>query len=421
MFALVDCNNFFASCEQVFAPHLRNRPLVVLSNNDGCVIARSKEAKALNIPMGAPLFKWRDLIKRHHIEVVSSNFALYVDMSARVVATLEELGYPLEIYSIDESFLSLDAQTEWHTFGTLIHQKVKRWTGLPTCVGIAPTKTLAKVANQRAKREPSLQNVCVFETAEACDPYLKGLPVEEIWGIGRRLAKQLQSYGIGTAYQLKETDDAWIRKKFSVTGLRTVWELRGTSCFDYEPEEEARKSVLKSRSFSRAVTSYEELQEAVSTFAGRCAEKLRKDGLCAGYLSLFISTSRFHPESYYANQSAFALPRRTAYTPEIIAHAKKALKQIFVPGLEYKRAGVILSDLAPAASSQFDLFCRNETKDEKKEELMRAVDQVNRLYGKGSLISAAEGLKKEWLATPQLCSHRYTTSWDELLTIDIDR
>ncbi len=275
--ALVDCNNFFVSCERVFNPKLRNVPVVVLSNNDGCIIARSSEAKALGIPMGAPFFQWKEFLERHQVYVFSSNFTFYGDMSHRVMQTLSLLNPDMEIYSIDEAFLFLKTTGDPVEFCHQIRDAVLQWTGIPISIGIAPTKTLAKIANKDAKKNHSLKGVSLLVDPVAIEQRLKILPVEEIWGVGRRLSIRLAKQGIYSAYELKEQQDSYLRSLLSVTGLRTAWELRGIPCFSLEEQPSSKKSIMTSRSFGFHVETIETLEEAVSSFTSRGAEKLREE------------------------------------------------------------------------------------------------------------------------------------------------
>lgn len=409
MYALIDCNNFYASCEELFNPKLKKNPLVVLSNNDGCVIARSKKSKDLKIPMGAPLFKWRDFFFRHNVATLSSNFTLYADMSARVIATLEEFALPLEVYSIDESFLKLDDPR----MGAEIRQKVMQWTGIPVSIGIAKTKTLAKVANKEAKKGAGVVII------QAIDDHLKNLPVEEIWGIGGRYKEKLHSYGIRTALELKNCDDTWIRKKLTVGGLRTVWELRGISSIDWDPDPEIQKSLVYSRSFSNEITKKGDLHEAISSFAAGAAEKLRRHDLIAGHLTIFMNSNRFK-EDYISASLSYTLPRATNDTMQLVKEANRMLHHLYKEGYGYKRAGVALCDISQAPLRQLDLFASyDRTLNKRSENLMKSLDEINHRYGRKTLHLAAEGLTPRWKPLSKNKSAAYTTDWDELPTIKI--
>lgn len=356
MFALVDVNNFYASCEQLWEPKLRNRPVVVLSNNDGCVVARSKEAKALGVPMGAPWFKLREQAKRHRIIALSSNYELYASMSNRVVDVLRDFTPELEVYSIDESFLSLEgmsgiSQGDLVAYGQQIRQRIAQWVGLPVCVGIGPTKTLAKFANHLAKKNASFQGVCditVLRQAEQ-DQWMSGNEVGEVWGVGRRISKRLGDMGIQTVLDLKRADPEHIRRAFNVVLQKTVEELNGTSCLSLELMAPAKQQIMSSRSFGQPVYDLEELEEAVATYISRAAEKLRAQQSVAGAVTVAIMTNRFKAhEPQYHRSLVVPLPEPTADSRALAAYAIRALKHIYRPGFEYKKAAVMLSELQPA-------------------------------------------------------------------------
>ena len=408
MYGLVDCNNFYATCEQVFNPAFKNRPLVVLSSNDGCAVARSKEAKELGIPMGAPAFKYKDLFLKHDVIALSSNFPLYGDMSRRVIDTLKTFSLPLEVYSIDEAFIELPKENPLH-FAKKIREKIKRWTGITVSVGVASTKTQAKIANQRAKKESS--GVVLFHP-----DLLKSLPIGEIWGIGRRLAKRLYSYRIRSADQLIKQDDHWIRKKLSVHGLRTLLELRGTPCTGLEIGSPERKSIVSSRSFGKEIATFEEMSQAIASFVENAARKLRKEKLKAYFLVIFIETSRFHPP-FYSRSKSIHLPIASAYTPELTEKAISALKTIYNEGLCYKRGGVLLSELVSENEGQYDFF----SKDEEKTQLIKTFDAINRKFDHKVLSFASEGVSKKWKSLSAKCSPRYTTSWSDIPKIKVKK
>ncbi len=421
MFLLVDCNNFFVSCERVFNPKLKSKPVVILSNNDGCIIARSQEAKDLGIPMGAPYFQWEDFLKRNHVTLLSSNYALYGDLSFRVMQTLEAFNPDLEIYSIDEAFLHLSSDDDPYAFAHFLRQKVQEWTGIPISIGIAKTKTLAKVANARAKKDPKCKGVFALLTIESQEQILETLPVEAIWGIGRKTSTLLQRKGVFTAAQLIHQSDTWIRNALTVTGLRTAWELRGISCLGLEEIAIAKKSIMTSRSFGRALVEYGELQEAVAAFASRGAEKLRKEKRLACALQVFVMTSPHkNDETFYSNAAFLTLAEPTAYTPTIISTAKAGLKQIYREGFSYKKAGVLLTNLVESSPIQKDFFVRQEeVYSSKQMEVMALIDHLNDKFGYPVIQFAAEGIHPGWKSKQHLTSSSFTTSWDELLTIDI--
>ncbi len=408
MYALVDCNNFFASCEQVFDPTLRKKPLLILSRNDGCVIARSREAKALGIAMGAPFFTCRDAILRHKIAVRSSNFALYADMSQRVMQTLLTFSLAMEIYSVDEAFLhdkiiSCD-------LGSQIRAQVIRWTGIPVSVGIGKTKTLAKLAIEQAKK-----GCGVFALDESnTEAVLKSTPIDAIWGIGGKSALKLRSASIYSAYDLICQDNGRIQKLLSVAGLKTALELRGQDCFTIdEHSTDKTKSILCSRSFSNELATPDALKEALAYFCEEASVKLRRQKQKCSLVQIFISSNRFK-ENFYFNTATEALPVSTAYTPEITERAHKALKSIYQPGYTYKRCGVLLSGFSEADICQRDLFA-SDSDGQKKEQAMQALDEINRKSGKRALFFAVAGTEVSNRAANLWRSPNYTTCWEDLI------
>lgn len=417
MFALVDCNNFYVSCERVFQPKLKGKPVAVLSNNDGCVIARSNEVKALGIPMGTPAFKHRELFQKHHVRLFSPNFELYGDMSDRVIKTLRPFVERMEIYSIDEAFsclpvLPASAYTE---YGHLIRDTIRQYTGIPVSVGIAPTKTLAKVALELIKRTPEKSGTLDIGTIKDIDQHLAAMPVRDVWGIGHAFTDRLAAMGITTVKDLKYADQRRIKKALHTPGLRTVLELNGTSCLPLEDADAPCKSVLCSRSFSHELTSFQELKEAVSAFAARAGEKLRQEQRTATFLQVFIETNRFREKVYYANGKTVALPRASNFTPDLLTAAETALKSIFRAGRNYKRAGVLLSELQKDVGLQPDLF--DETGAdllEKRALSMTALDTINRRFGRGTIHFLAEGIGQTWQMKRQLKSPAWTTRLAEI-------
>lgn len=419
LFALVDCNNFYASCERVFNPQLIGKPLVVLSNNDGCVIARSKEAKILGVPMGAPAFQYAELFKRHRVIVRSSNFALYGDMSHRVMQTLEHFSQDMQIYSIDEAFLDLSHIDDCKALADCkeIRSTVLQWTGIPVSIGIAPTKTLAKAANLIAKKSASLEGVFSIDLSQN-ESILKNIPVEEIWGIGRRMTNFLNRHSIKFAWDFATAKDDWIKKHLNIVGLRTAWELRGISCLPLEQLRANKKSITTSRSFSYRVTSLEELSEAIASYTAHAAEKLRDENSLAGALEVFLTTGTHGENSYYSNQAHIKIPQPTSFTPALIQYAKKGLQCVYRPGFLYKKVGVTLHDLVSENCFQQDLFVRQGNL-HKQQTLMQLMDEANRRYGRNTLKFAAEGLSQQWKMKQDKRSPCYTTRWEDLLTIHI--
>jgi len=418
LIGLADCNNFYASCERVFQPKLRGKPVIVLSNNDGCVIARSNEAKAIGIQMGQPYFECKNLIQKFKIAVFSSNFALYGDFSGRVMKILENFTIDLEIYSVDEAFMDMSNMPfpDICAYGQEIRQTVKQWTGIPISIGIGPTKTLAKIANKIAKKYPAFKGVFNITDHPHLDEILQKMDVEEVWGIGRRFSKMLYQYGIKNVLQLKNSPDAWIKKQMSVTGLRTVLELRGIPQIEMQDAPEAQKSILTSRSFHQPVTTLQALNEAVATFTSRAAEKLREQNCAASYLQVYISTGYHQRGDIYHGSTGMELPHPTSNTPEFIATALRCLKKIFKWGCNYKKAGVIFTDIVPKKQQQLDLFTPI-AEYERQEKLMALMDQANWRWGDDTLKYGATGISQKWRYRQEKRSPSYTTRWDELLTI----
>ena len=417
VFALVDCNNFYASCEKLFEPKLANRPVVVLSNNDGCVVARSAEVKALGIPMGVPWFKIQKEAKQYGIVAFSSNYALYADMSNRVVEVLRQFAPQLEVYSIDESFLDLTGfNRDLVEYGQEIRQRIQQWLGLAVCVGIAPTKTLAKLANHCAKKGlAGAAGVCDFTTMRQAElAQLFGrIEVGEVWGVGRKIEARLAALGITTVQQLRDADPDMIRAKFSVVLERTVQELRGVSCLALEEVAPDKQQIICSRSFGQYIEDRDQLAEVVASYVARAAEKLRAQDSLAGALLVFIQTNPFNPkEPQYQRSMTLPLPEATADTRILVSWALKVLRRIYRPGFAYQKAGVMLSELRPRSMAQASLFVGPETVRGKR--LMSALDDINKRWGRGTLRTAAEGIEKPWQMKRQRLSPSYTTDWEGL-------
>ncbi len=415
--ALVDCNNFYASCERVFQPALRGRPVVVLSNNDGCVIARSNEAKALGIAMGEAWHICRKRVDTQGVIVRSSNYTLYGDMSARVMRVLADFTPNLEIYSIDEAFLGLAGfEGRLIEHARDLRRTALQWTGIPVSVGIAPTKTLAKVANRRAKKDPACEGVCALEHEAAIDAELAGMELTDLWGIARRLAARLQVLGIANPLELKRADPRFIRERFGVVLERLVLELRGTPCIAFEEAPPDRKSIMVSRSFRDMIETREELEEAIATHAARAAEKMRRQSLAANRLMVFAHTNRFREQdAQYDAVRHVAFPVATADTAKLIGAARRGLGALYRRGYRYKKAGIILLDLMPARDAQSGLFDTADSTASKAR--MRAVDTLNQRYGRDTVTFAASGLRRRWKLRTDFISPRYTTCWDELLQV----
>jgi DNA polymerase V len=381
MFALVDCNNFYASCERLFQPDLIGKPIVVLSNNDGAVIARSNEAKALGIPMGAVAYQYEKFFIENGVSVFSANFALYGDMSSRVMRLLQEYTPELEIYSIDEAFLKLVGfeYFDLHQYGFEIQQRVRTWSGIPVCIGIAPTKSLAKVANRIAKKYPKhTSNSYVIDTEEKRVKALKWLKIEDVWGIGRKHAVRLREVGVQTAYDFTQINDAWVRRNLSVVGLRLKLDLQGIPVLDLE-DVKSRKNISTTRSFERNLVEYQDVKERVTTFAVSCAEKLRRQNSCCTSVMVFIHTNSHRSElEQYSNSVIVKMPFPTSSSIEIAKFACDGLELIFRKGFQYKKAGVIIMDFKPQNEIQLNLFNNSNPK---HYALMKVIDKVNKEFG----------------------------------------
>ena len=419
MYGLADCNNFFVSCERVFNPKLEGRPVVVLSNNDGCVIARSNEAKALGIKMGQPYFQMKGLVEHHHIAVCSANHVLYGDMSARVMATLRKLAPEIEIYSIDEAFLNLEgfAMDSLAEQGREMARIARRNTGIPISIGMAPTKTLAKIAASLCKRYPRLHNSCLMNRPEDIDKVLHTFPIEKVWGIGRRYSRMLQNAGIRTAYDFTQLPSAWVQAKMSVVGLRTWQELRGIPAIGFEQMPAAKQQICTSRTFAHPIDQVDELHKAVATYASLCAAKLRKQASVCHAIQVFIVTNRHRTDLPLFYDSRIELfPVATDSTLEIVERATAALHKIFVAGYPYKRAGVILLDIQPKTAVQTTLF---DTVDRTKHDrLMETLDTLNAHYGRDTLVVASRGFEPVGVNRNHLSKH-YTTDWNDIITVKV--
>ena len=416
--ALLDCNNFYASCERVFDASIRRKPVVVLSNNDGCIVARSEEAKEIGVTMGAPLFKVEALLEEHDAAVFSSNYALYGDMSNRVMNLLYNFTPEIEIYSIDEAFLSLEPRKKsLENLGHSIREKIYKWTGVPVSVGIAETKVLAKIANKRAKREESkYRGVLNLFRSAATEGVLKETRVDDVWGIGYRSALKLKAQNILTAWELRETDNRWIRKMLSVTGARIALELRGIKCLPFEFVQTKKHNITCSRSFGRTVAEYEHVREAVLYFLTRAGEKLRKHGLAASAVTVFIATDRFRPvPAPYSDSATYSAAHPTDVAQELQEWAVSALDRIFRPHFEYRKAGVILSGLVPAENLSRRMFGDREF--ERRHRLMQAVDELNRKFGRDTVRFGRVNRDGLWRMRQTNKKQRYTTDFGDLLEI----
>lgn len=420
MFALVDVNSFYASCETVFRPDLKGRPVIVLSNNDGCVIARSAEAKPF-VKMGEPYFKQKDQFRRHGVICFSSNYELYADMSNRVMTTLEELSPRCEIYSIDEAFCDLTGVRNCRDltdFGREIRETVLRRTHLTVGVGIAQTKTLAKLANHAAKKwQRQTGGVVDLSNIEKQRKLMAALPVDEVWGVGRRISKKLEAMGIKTVLQLADTDIRFIRKHFNVVLERTVRELRGESCLGLEEFAPVKQEIVCSRSFGGRITEYHEMRQAICSYASRAAEKLRGEHQYCRFISAFVKTSPFAlNEPYYGNSASVKLLTPTQDSRDIIAAATRCLDAIWKDGLRYQKAGVMLGDFYSQGVAQLNLFDDNAPR-KNSEKLMEVLDHLNAKDGRGTLYFAGQGIQTAWQMKREMLSPRYTTRFSDLLCV----
>lgn len=418
--ALIDCNSFYASCERVFDPRLKGKPVMVLSNNDGCVIARTQEVKDLGIPMGAPFFKVKDLVKKHSIAVYSSNYALYGDMSRRVMKTLELFTPEVEVYSVDEAFLYFRGFEYWdlEAHARHIRATVLQHTGIPTSVGLAPTKVLSKVANKLAKKQKHRQGVCVLDSQASIEEALRDFPIEDLWGIGRRLSKTWKAYGIHTALALRNLPERTVRKVMTVQGHRMVMELKGIACFAFKDMIDPRKQILATRSFGQPITKKEDLKESIANHITRAAEKLRAQGSVCRSLYVYIRNNPFKDtgrEFFYAFDVAHFDPATQA-THKLIDQAVKIVDRIYRPGMVYKKSGICLSEISPQNQIQQNLFKEGDS--EKELRLMQVMDTINQREGKGAVKFAACGtFNANWPMQSQHRSPCYTTRWKELLKV----
>jgi DNA polymerase V len=415
--ALVDCNSFYVSCERLFNPRIRKKPVVVLSNNDGCIISRSNEAKALGIKMGEPYFKARDIILKNKVEVFSSNYSLYGDLSRRVMRTLKRFNSDIEVYSIDEAFMDLSnyTDTEVESVGREIRQTVLKWTGIPTSIGIAKTKTLSKVANHIAKKKQS--GVTSLIGIENLDPILEKVEINDVWGVGRQLTKFYQKNGIYNAKQLKNKSNTWIKKSSNVLSSRTAMELRGVPCIDIETTQTKRKSCVVSRSFGKRIETFQELKEAVANYCLNASEKIRSESLVAKAITVFVRTSPFQRNfGYYSNSKTVDFPIATNNSIETVKTAVASLESIFKNGYRYQKAGVMLTGLSNADGKK-NLF--SSEKDEKINSLMRSIDNTNYRYGRATLSLASTGVHKKWNMRRQYSSKIDTADFYSLPKIRI--
>ena len=416
--ALIDCNNFYASCERIFNPRLIGKPIVVLSNNDGCIITRSAEAKELGIKMGEPYFKAKKIIDKNNVRVFSSNYSLYGDISQRVMETLARFASDVEIYSIDEAFLGLNGfeNYELSKYCKYIRRTIKQWVGIPVSIGVSTTKTLSKIANNLAKKNKEYDGVCILKSWFDINEALKLTPIEDVWGIGRRLSVFLKKYKINTAYDFTQLDKGWIRKNMGVVGEKTFLELCGVSCIELELIPSDKKSCCVSRSFSKPVEKIDDLEESVSSYGTRVAEKIREEGLVAESMSIFVLTNYFNrKEKQYSNSIKLQLPYPTNNSIKIVKRALEGIRKIYREGYRYKKAGVILYGLTKAKQTRGLLDYDRENSDS----IMNTFDRINERYGSSTIRLASEGVDKSWRMRRESVSPCYTTRFDDLVEVKL--
>ena len=414
--ALIDCNSFYASCERIFNPKLLGKPIVVLSNNDGCIITRSAEAKALGIKMGEPYFKAKKIIEKNNVKVFSSNYSLYGDISQRVMEILLGFSPEVEIYSIDEAFLNFKGfkNHELLTYCKHIRQTIKQWVGIPVSIGVGSTKTLSKIANHLAKKEADYEGICILKGDEKIEEALNRIEIGDVWGIGRRLSKFLRNYGVCTAKQFAFLDRRWIRKNMGVVGEKIQLELCGVSCLDLELLPSPKKSCCVSRSFSRPIEKIEELQESIANYGSRVAEKIREEGLIAQSMSIFVLTNHFNKkEKQYSSSIKLQLDYPTSDSKLIVKRAVEGIQRIYKESYRYKKAGIILYELYSSSSVRGLLDYDKPRTDS----LMRSLDEINYRYGSATLRLAAEGIRRSWHMRREKVSPCYTTSFDQLMIV----
>ena len=415
-FALVDCNNFYASCERIFNPKLIGRPIVVLSNNDGCIITRSAEAKILGIKMGEPYFKARKIIDKNNVKVFSSNYALYGDISQRVMEILSGFTANIEIYSIDEAFLGFDGfkNCELNTYCKHMRERIKKWVGIPVSVGLSETKTLAKIANHLAKKNSSYEGVCILKDKNSIDQALKETEINDVWGIGKRLSIFLKKYQVRTAKDFTLLNRQWIRKNMGVVGEKIYFELKGISCLDLDLLPSSKKSCCVSRSFSSPVTKLNDLEESISNYGSRVSEKIRREKLIAQSMSVFVLTNHFNKrEKQYSNSIKLQLAFPTNDSIKVVKRAIEGIRQIYRSGYHYKKTGIILHEL----SNESEVRGLLDTDREQSEAMMKTIDQINCRYGGSTIKLASEGIKKKWSMKREKVSPSYTTRFDELAEV----
>jgi len=416
--ALIDCNNFYASCERIFNPKLIGKPIVVLSNNDGCIITRSAEAKKLGIKMGEPYFKAKKIIDKNKVKVFSSNYSLYGDISQRVMETLSRFAVDIEIYSIDEAFLNLNGfeNYELDTYCRHIRNIIKQWVGIPVSIGVSSTKTLSKIANNLAKKNNKYDGVCILKSWFDINEALKLTSVEDVWGIGRQLFSFLKKYSVNTAYNFIQLDKSWIRKNMGVVGEKIFLELCGVSCIELDLVPSDKKSCCVSRSFNKPIKKILDLEESISIYGTRVSEKIREEGLVADSMSVFVLTNYFNRrEKQYSNSIKLQLPYPTNNSIKIVRCALEGIRKIYREGYCYKKTGIILYGLSKANQTKGLLDYDRKNSDS----VMNTIDRINKRYGSSTIRLASEGIEKKWQMKRQNVSQCYTTRFDELVEVNI--
>ncbi|MHB0753888.1 Y-family DNA polymerase [Polaribacter sp. M15] len=418
MFALVDCNNFYASCERVFNPNLQNKPVAILSNNDGCVISMSDEAKKIGLPFGAPIFKWEQFCREKNITVLSSNYPLYGDMSARVMNILADFSPDIEVYSIDESFLEFKGfeHYDFAEYAVKMRSRILKWTGIPTCVGVAPTKALSKVANKIARSNlKQSKGICIIDSEEKRIKALKWMPISKVWGIGKGLQKRLEAKGCVTAFDFTQISSDWVLKELSIVGWRLQKDLQGISKIPLEEAVTSKKMIATTRSFENTYSDIDNIKERISTFAASCAKKLREQKSNCHVIYVFLRSNRFDKSQQYQKENrTVMLSYPTDSTLTIAKAAVAAVETIFKKGVKYKKAGVIISGLVPNDNFQLNLFAHENPK---HKPLMSAIDSLNKKYKSDKIKLANQDLKRTWKMRQERLSPKYTTNINEVLVV----
>ncbi|MFL2634630.1 MAG: Y-family DNA polymerase [Dehalococcoidia bacterium] len=412
-FALIDCNNFYVSCERAFNPMLNNRPVVVLSNNDGCIISRSEEIKKLGVPMGAPVFKWQRLLDLHHAVTFSSNFALYGDISNRIMSLINYECDDMEVYSIDEAFVQFHNDANFNA--DRLQASILQSTSIPVSIGVGQTKTLAKIANYVAKKFPKHQGVFDISAVSNIDEVLASIPINNVWGIGKRTSKLLNRYGVTNSRQLRDLSDVWVRNNLNVNCLRTIQELRGINCLQLETSVPRKKSIATTRSFGMPIEKLSTLEESISTYAVRTTEKLRQQRSLASGLIVFLRTNQFADGEQYHNMKSYIFDEPTDYTPVVIQTAVACMRYLYRQGYEYKKAGVILFGITNNAHRQANMFLK--TDHQYQQRVSATIDKINRKLGKDTIFFGKMGLKRDWRIFNNRMSKFYTTSTYDLLRV----